>query len=222
MKSRIKIFFLLFIFLILTTYNHKNNNESSSIFFPIKEIFIENNIGTDLLALKSDLSFLINTSLFFLDEKKILEATSKHEFISSVQIKKKYLNALKIIINEKIPLATQTIDRNKFYIIKDNEKINFKDIKIYEGLPSVFGKYKNFDIFYNDLEKSNFKVKEIKTFYYFDVGRWDIELKNEKIIKFPENNYVDFLPRINSILDDSNFSKYKIFDFRVKDQLILK
>ena len=88
MKSIIKIFFLLFIFLILTTYNHKNNNESSSIFFPIKEIFIENNIGTDLLALKSDLSFLINTSLFFLDEKKILEATSKHEFISSVQIKK--------------------------------------------------------------------------------------------------------------------------------------
>ena len=54
------------------------------------------------------------------------------------------------------------------------------------------------------------------------MDRWDIVLKNEKTIKFPDKNYLDLLPKINSMLDDNNFSKYNIFDFRIKDQLILQ
>ena len=137
-------------------------------------------------------------------------------------LKKKYPNTLKIMITEETLVATQVIDRKKFYITKGNKKINFIDLKIYEDLPSIFGKYKNFDLFYNDLEENNFKINNVKAFYYFDVGRWDIILKNEKIIKLPEKNYLDLLPRINLMLDDNNFSKYRVFDFRIKDQLILK
>jgi len=165
---------------------------------------------------------LINSSLFFLNKEKILTIIDKHEFISTFQLKKKYPNILKIEIFEKVPVATQIIDKEKFYITKDNHKIEFTDIKIYENLPLIFGKYKNFDIFYYNLEKNNFKINEIKAFYYFDLDRWDIVLKNEKIIKFPNKNYLDLLPKINSMLDDDNFSKYKILDFRVKDQLILQ
>ena len=65
-------------------------------------------------------------------------------------------------------------------------------------------------------------MNKIKDFYYFDIGRWDIVLKNEKVIKFPEKNYLDLLPRINLMINDKNFSKYKVFDFRIKDQLILQ
>ena len=126
------------------------------------------------------------------------------------------------MIVEKIPVATQIIDKKKFYITKDNEKINFIDIKIYEDLPSIFGKNKNFNVFYIDLKKNNFKINRIKAFYYFDIGRWDIVLKNEKVIKFPEKNYLDLLPKINLMLNDNNFYKYKVFDFRIKDQLILQ
>jgi len=222
MKSSLKIYFLIFIFFIFSTYNAKHNKESVSILFPVKEIIIENNLVINLLKLKSDFSFLINTSLFFLNEKKILTTIKKYDFISNIQLKKKYPNTLKIMITEKTPVATQIINKKKFYITRDNEKINFIELKIYEDLPSIFGKYKNFDIFYNDVKKNSFKINEIKAFYYFDIGRWDIVLKNEKIIKFPEKNYLDILPKINLMLDDNNFSKYKIFDFRIKDQLILQ
>ena len=222
MKRSLKTYFLIFIFLIFSTYNTKDNKESSSILFPIKEVLIENNIATNILALTLDLSFLIDKSLLFLNTEKILANISKHDFISTVQLKKKYPRTLKIIITEKIPLATQIIDKKKFYITKDNEKINFIELKIYEDLPSIFGKYKNFNIFYKDLKKNNFKINEIKAFYYFEVGRWDIVLKNEKVIKLPEKNYYDILLKINSILNDSNFLKYKIFDFRINNQLILK
>ena len=222
MKNSPKIYFLIFIFLIFTTYNTKQNKQSFSLLFPIKEISIQNNLVTDPVELKSDLNFLIKTSLIFLNEEAILSIIDKYEFISKIKIKKKYPNTLKINIIEKIPVATAVIKKKKFYITKSNEKVNFIDLKIYENLPSIFGEYKNFNTFHEDLEKNNFKTNEIKAFYYYDIGRWDIVLKNDKIIKFPKKNYLDLLPKINLMLNDSNFSKYKTFDFRVKNQLILK
>jgi len=221
MKGSLKIYFLIFIFFIFSTYSPEYSKESDSIFFPIKKILIENTAVTNLLELKSDLSFLINKSLFFLDKEKILTVINKHNFISSISLKKKYPNTLKIVITEETLVATQVIDRKKFYITKGNKKINFINLKIYEDLPSIFGKYKNFDLFYNDLEENNFKINDVKAFYYFDVGRWDIVLKNEKVIKLPEKNYLEMLSKINLMIDDNNFSKYKVFDFRIKDQLIL-
>ncbi len=222
MRNSFKIFFLVFIFLIFSTYNTKYNRKVSSIVFPVKRILIENNLATDPQKLKYDFNFLMNKSLFFLNEDKILTTFNKYDFISYIQLKKKYPNTLKIIIFEKIPVALQIIGKKKFFITKENKKIKFTSVKIYENLPLIFGKSKNFDIFYNDLEKNNFNIKSIKAFYYFDVGRWDIMLKNNKIIKLPENNYIDLLPEINLMLNDTNFSKYKVFDFRLKNQLILK
>ncbi|MDC0426585.1 FtsQ-type POTRA domain-containing protein [Pelagibacteraceae bacterium] len=222
MKSSIKIYFLIFIFFIFSTYNFKLDNSTFSILFPIKKILIENNKVIESSKLKLNLSFLNDSSLFFLNEEKILAAIKKYDFIASIQLKKKYPNTLKIIIIEKIPVAIQIVNKKKFYITRDNKKINFIDLNIYEDLPLIFGKYVNFNIFYNHLEKNNFKMSKIKSFYYFDVGRWDIILKNKKTIKFPEKNYLDLLPKINLMLEDNNFSKYKIFDFRIKDQLILR
>ena len=224
MKSSLKIYFLIFIFLIFSTYNTKYSKESVSILFPIKNISIENenNLATNLMELRSDLSFIIKKNLFFLEEEIFLKIINKHDFITSIQLKKKYPNSLNIFIIEKIPVATKIIDKKKFYITKNNEMIDFIYLKMYEDLPSIFGKYKNFNIFYNDLEKNNFKINKIKAFYYFDAGRWDIVFKNEKVIKFPEKKYLDLLPKINLMLDDNSFSKYKVFDFRIKDQLILQ
>ena len=222
MKSSLKPYFLIFILFFLSTYNLNSNKVSPSIFFPIKEILVENSTATNSDNLKFDLNFLINSSLFYLNREKIVLIASNYDFISNIQLKKKYPNILKLTITEKIPVATQIIDKKKFYITKDNEKINFVDLKIYKDLPTIFGKYKNFNFFYNDLEKNNFKINEIKAFYYFDVGRWDIVLRNEKIIKLPEKNYLDIISKINLMLDDNNFNKYKVFDFRIKDQLILK
>jgi len=222
MKKSLKIYFLIFIFFIFSTYNIKESRDSASIFFPIKKILIKNTIAINSSKLTSDLTFLISSSLLFLNEEKILATIDNYDFISNIQFKKKYPNTLKITIIEKIPLAIQTNNKKKFYITRDNEKINFIDLKIYENLPLIFGNYKNFSIFYSDLEKNNFKINEIKAFYYFDIGRWDIVFKNEKIIKFPEKNYLDLFPKINLMIDDNNFSKYKIFDFRIKDQLILR
>ena len=89
-------------------------------------------------------------------------------------------------------------------------------------MPTIFGHHKNFSSFLSELEKNNFNISNIKSFYYFDVDRWDIVLKNDKTIKLPQTNYENILKEIDSILTDSSFSKYKIFDYRIKNQLILR
>jgi len=217
-----KLYLLIFFFFIFNTYNYKKQKKSFSIIFPIKEIIIENTLAVNLIKLKSELDFLRKTSLFFLKEEKIVEVMDRHEFISNVQLKKKYPSTLKILVFEKIPIATEIKDKKRYYVTKNGEKVNYTRIENYENLPTIFGNHKNFSSFFNDLEESNFKINEIKAFYYFDIGRWDIVLKNKKTIKLPEKNYQNILLKVNSILDDISFSKYKIFDYRIKNQLILQ
>ena len=47
-------------------------------------------------------------------------------------------------------------------------------------------------------------------------------MKNKKILKLPVENYTDSLISFMSIKGKTNFEKYKIFDYRVNNQLILK
>ena len=61
----------------------------------------------------------------------------------------------------------------------------------------------------------------IKSFYFFESGRWDLILHDDKVIKLPITNYLFSLKNFMLSKTNSNFNNYKIFDYRIKDQLIL-
>ena len=213
---------LIFFFIVLSTFNSNVQKQNFSIIFPIKNIIIEELLAVDLIKLRTELEFLRNTSLFFLKEKKITNVIDRYDFISSVQLRKKYPNTIKIFISENIPVATEIDQKKRYYLTKKGKKINYVELKIYENLPLIFGNHKNFSIFFNNLEKNNFQINNVKSFYYFDIGRWDIVLKDQRTIKLPKNNYENIFIKVNPILNDPSFSKYKIFDYRIKNQLILQ
>ena len=217
-----KFFILIFFFIILTTYNFNEKKQNFSIIFTIKNIITEESFVLDLTKLKAELEFLKNTSLFFLKKNEITKVTNKYDFISSIQLKKKYPNTLKILISENIPVVTEINDKKRYYLTKKGKKINYVEMKIFENLPVVFGNHRNFSSFFKNLEKSNFKINNVKAFYYFDIGRWDIVLKDEIIIKLPDVNYQKILMEIETTLNNPSFSEYKIFDYRIKNQLILQ
>ena len=222
MIQKSKFFLVIFLFIIFSTYNSNEQKKNFSIIFPIKKIIIEDTLAVDRIRLKYELDFLRNTSLFFLKKKEIISVTNKHGFISSIKLKKKYPNTLKILLSENIPVATQIDDKKKYYLTRNGKKINFVELDFFEDLPVIFGNYKNFNFFFTNLEKSNFKINNIKAFYYFDIGRWDIVLKDETTIKLPKDDYQDILAKVDLILDNPSFVKYKILDYRIKDQLILQ
>jgi len=61
----------------------------------------------------------------------------------------------------------------------------------------------------------------IKSFYLFESGRWDLIMDDDKVIKLPIKDYLFSLKNFMSSKTNSNFNNYKIFDYRIKDQLIL-
>ena len=219
MKKRLIIgLLLLFLF---STYNIKFNKTFFSN-LQIKKITIENNKIIKDKEIKEKLSFLYETNFFFLRTKTIEKKLREIQFIESYQIKKIYPNNLIIKITEKKPIAIIQKSKQKKYFTVRGDLIDFRKIKIFEDLPTVFGDEKSFSTFYVNLKNINFPFKEIKTFYLFESKRWDLLTLKNQLIKLPINNYNKSLLNFISLKDQANFEKYKIFDYRIKDQLILK
>ena len=65
-------------------------------------------------------------------------------------------------------------------------------------------------------------MSQIISYQHFEIGRWDIVLEDKRVIKLPTNNYLQSINNFLLIKNKNNFEKYKIFDYRIKDQLILK
>jgi cell division protein FtsQ len=146
----------------------------------------------------------------------------KHSFIQSFEIKKIYPNKLKIKIFEKKPIAILQHKKEKFYFTKNGDLINYINLEEFKNLPIVMGGKKNFGTFYNELKKINFPISLIKQFNFFESKRWDLLTYKNKIIKLPIKNYISSLENFINVGSKDNFDKYKIFDYRIKDQLILK
>lgn len=206
---------------MLSTFNPKIINIKKN-FFQVKKIEITN---TKILD-ERDLIKLFDVelkgfSILFIDNKKINNILSNNLFIERVELKKIYPNKIQIKIYEKEPIAIMNKKKGIFYLIKNGEEIKFFKSSKLRHLPNIFGKQKNFLKIHSSLKNVEFPISEIKSFYYFDIGRWDIIMKNNNIIKLPVENFKKSLENYMSIKTNLNFEKYKIFDYRIEDQLIL-
>ncbi len=211
---------LLILFFFLTTFTPKSDFNLNSKLY-IQKIKVENNSVIEADEIKDKLNFLYKENLFFLNTKDIEEKLESETFIDSFSIKKIYPNTLKLAIVEKRPIAILQNKKKKFFISDKGDLIDFKIVDIYNDLPTVFGKGESFYSFYQDLKNINFPLEMIKSFYFFESGRWDLVLHDDKVIKLPIKNYNFYLKNFMLSKDNKIFKNYKIFDYRIKDQLIL-
>ena len=191
--------------------------------FEIKEIKIENNEILKDQELINIFSFLYSKNIIFLNSYELKKNIDQNSFIKKIEIKKIFPNKLVIKVFEKEPIAI-LIDKyqKKYYLGKKTDLIEFRKILKYENLPIVKGEPKNFKKLFENLIKINFPTDQILSYRYFKVNRWNIEMIDKKILKLPEKNYTESLTNFMSIKDKSNFEKYKIFDYRLNNQLVLK
>lgn len=216
-----KQFVFAFVLLVLfSTYKSKKTLSINKL--KIETIYIENNLILSNEEIREDLDFLYNTNLLFLNTTSIERVLKKKDFIKDFKIKKIYPNKIKIIVFEKKPIFILQQKKKKFYIDENINLINYLELKDFKDLPVIFGKKENFRIFYQNLKKMNFPFNLIKNYYYFESNRWNLETHEKKIIKLPSDNYIESLKNFIKLQKTNDFEKFKIFDYRINNQLILK
>ena len=219
MKKR--FFAALFLIIIFSTFNDQHDL-NFDFKFNIKEILIENNEILNEAEIKKQLSFIYEKNIFLINKNNIEKNLLKIKFIEGFEVKKIYPNIIRIKIFEKKPIAILQDKRKKYYYTKDNDIINYTGLKKFKNLPVVFSDKENFEIFYGNLKKIDFSFNQIKKLYFFESNRWDIVTFKDQTIKLPIKNYQESLKNFKNLRKQSNFDKYKSFDYRIKDQLILK
>lgn len=219
MKKRLII--ALTLLLVLSTY-HSTKSNNSLFNLKIKEIEVENNFILSSKEVKEELYFLYNKNLLLVKKVDIQNELNANSFIESFIIKKIYPNKIKVIVFEKKPIAILHHKKKKFFYTDSSKLVNYIKIDEFKNLPEVFSDKKNFELFYKELKKINFPLNVVKKFLFFETKRWDLETFDGKVIKLPIKSYTKSLENFLTLKDQDDFKKYKIFDYRIDKQLILK
>ena len=227
MKKFYRIILLLIVLIFISTYNPKEFDlipKKNVAFFKIKNIEIKNNFFIKQNEIEEKLSNIYKKNIFSIKKTDIEKPLKEIDFLEKIEVKRKYPNTVIIKIFETRPVAILFKNKVKYLLDSSSNLISFENNINFNKLPSVFGKEaeNNFIYFFNQLKKNNFPNKKIKNFYYFQIGRWDLELLDNKIIKFPYNNTDDAIIKSIELLDHKDFKNYNIIDLRVDGKIIVE
>ena len=227
MKKFYRIIILLAVLIFLTTYNptkfgtkpKKNDN-----FFKINNIIILNNRIIDDKKIEENLKTIYGKNIIFVKKSDIDKSLTSVEFLDKFEVKKKYPDTIIVKIYETNPVAIFFVNNSKFIIDSSSNLISYNENMQFGNLPNVFGKVdvKKFINFFNELEIGNFPTKKVKNFYYFQIDRWDLQLLNNKIIKFPSDKLIKAIQQSVELLSRKDFENYNIIDLRIDGKVIVE
>jgi len=224
MKKK-NIFFWFLLFILLTTYQSNQDKLSTYSLFQIKEIKVEGVKNGDIFEIEEKLKIFKGKNILTINIKKLIEPVFLSDFIKDIKINRIYPDKIKMTVEEYNPIGVFLENGNKNVLIENGKLIKNYNTK-FDSLPLVHGINANeyFPMFYKIIKNSNFDIKKIDHFTYFESDRWDIQLKDGKLIKLPSGNRKseDSFKKFLSINEKENFKRFKVFDFRTKNQLIIK
>tara|TARA_B100001250_G_scaffold403260_1_gene417529 strand:+ start:481 stop:1155 length:675 start_codon:yes stop_codon:yes gene_type:complete len=217
-KSK-KIFIYFFLLIIVGSINNISINKLK--IEKIKKINIFGLDHMDKKILLKDINNLNLQNIFFLKTNEIKNIIETNPLIEKYEIIKKYPNSLDIKIN-KTEFLARINDNGETFLIGNNGKLSNKNYSK-EDLPYIFGKpqINQFLEFKKIIDKSNIQYQEIKSLFYFESKRWDIKLKNNTVIKLPNNIKKETLDVVLAFLNDKKFKNSMILDARIINQIII-
>ena len=214
-----KILIYLFLFLIVGSIN--NTVLTNIRFDTIKSIQISGlsqNQNTNLLESIKELNL---KNIFFLNGNEISKIISSNNLVENYEIFKKYPYALDIKI-ERTEFLAKINNNGKIFLIGTNGKLS--DVKFLDKeLPFIFGKPRidEFIKFTYVIEQSKLSLNQVKNLYFFPSKRWDLELKNNVILKLSKDHTKLSLDQAFELINDKKFKDIKVVDARIKNQIIL-
>lgn len=218
-QQRSKKFSIYLLFFCL--FGSVNNQELIKVFnLKITNVAITGLKIEENLDLKKNILNLNLKNLYTIDREYLKDEIDKNLLVEDFFIFKNYPSTLILSVSKTRFLAK--IKKNgKTFLVGSNGKL-IPSYLVNENIPMIFGNPEINEIlnFMSLIEKSNTKLDEIKNLFYFKSGRWDIETKNNIIIKLPLGNFLKELNNIHLISKNENFQKKNIIDMRIKNQII--
>ena len=220
-----RIALLVLAIIILTTFNPiQLNNPPQNFFFKIKNIEV---LGTKIIDKKDITQRLVSIydkNIFFIKKKELEEPLKTINFLGKIEVKKKYPDTIVIKVYETKPIAILFKKNKKYYLDNFSNLILYNKDYFSDNFPEVFGEEaeKNFVSFFNDLQTNNFPSAMIKKYYYFQVGRWDLLLKNDQLIKFPAERLNEAIKQSLDLIEKEEFKSYKVIDLRINGKIIVE
>ena len=211
------IFFLLIVFLILSSTH--NSNLKYNNFFDVKKIEVVGLNKTDNAFLENEFTNLVGSNIFTLN-KKSFELINSVNQIKSYNVKKIYPNQVKVYL-ESAKAIGFVKNINELVILGNNGKII--DLKVLPlNVPEVNGSNDIKKVFQTIkiIDKSNYKIRNINKIIFFPSDRIDIVLENKKKIRFPINLTIDSLNLSLRLIEDEVFQTSKIIDLRIPNKVI--
>ena len=212
---------LIYFFLLILVGSINNIDLSSLKFEEVKDINIDGLEEKENSILLNEIHNLNLDNIFFVNKEDIQNQIDSNSLVEKYNIFKRYPDSLDIKI-EKTEFLARTNNNGKIYFVGSNGKLSKNNLSNLQ-LPFIFGKpkIKEFLDFKKIIDESKFSYNEIKNFYFFSSKRWDLELKNNIIIKLSSSYPKDSLQLAFEVLHNSDLTNIKIIDARVKNQIIL-
>ncbi len=218
-KSR-KILLYLFLLALVGSLNNYKLNQLK--LYKINKINISGLNAIENSNILEDITSLDLNNIFFLDTVKINKILSENSLVENYKIIRKYPSTLDFQI-KKTNFLAQITKNGRTFLVGSNGKLT-QDNFINHKLPYIFG---NFEVEYflklkKIIDQSQFSFDEIKNFYFFPSKRWDIELKNNILLKLPKDNLGNSIDYSIEFLNLEYSTEKKIIDLRIKNQIIIK
>ena len=161
------------------------------------------------------------SNIFFINKAEINNLISSNPIIEKYQIFKSYPSAIKIMI-KKTNFIAKINHNNEIFVIGSNGKLIPNNFQAFD-LPYVFGKpeIKEFLNFKQIIDQSKFSFDEVDSLYFFLSKRWDIKLKNNILLKLPNNLTQEYLNNLYQFLEIHNGENLTTVDARLENKIIL-
>ena len=212
---------LIYFFLLLVVGSINNINLNGLKFQNINNINITGlDTKNKLILLKEIENFNLN-NIFLISKIDLINEIESNSLVEKYYIFKRYPSSLYIKI-EKAKFLSKINKNGQTFYIGSNGKFIKNDF-FNNQLPFIFGNPEVIEFFNikEIIDKSKISYTEIKNLYFFPSKRWDLELRDNTIIKLPKDNINLALNLVIEFIDDNEFKENKFIDARIRNQIIL-
>jgi cell division protein FtsQ len=159
-------------------------------------------------------------NILSISKSDLINEIEGNSLVEEYLIFKRYPSSIDINI-KKTKFLAKINQGGKIFYLGSNGKFTRANL-FNNQLPFIFGNPEVIDFFNikKIIDKSKISYSEIKNFYFFPSKRWDLELRDNTVIKLPNDNIHLALNLALEFLNNENF-KNKIIDARIKNQIIV-